>query len=644
MTKRFTESIPVFDYREILEITSVQTCQVCFLSPETIQLCLSSIRLAEYPTRWRGLTDLNNDPITINQAISLYYQAVKELLVTCDIEGLTSNLDRIATALESIEQNQTSVLTAQEWLDFLENTYGVTHLLYIAAYEAFQMLPDLSVKLDYVALASMVSDYFWRGQLMIQIAGHTAATTSIATAVAAHLPVAVAEAFTSKVIGIADLILTLTGQLRSWVFGDFNILSDVVQPIWQWWFDLGSPPEPIPTDPEATQIRQAIALEAIAGNIACSVCGGTSSGGCGCTPGSGPVVQPDEAPGQPAPGTPDPENPPPNYPPSGAPAYDVYKCAAAQFLVDQYGIYVNNFTSLSGILSTYTAAILSLMGANLFFAPFSPFFTALISAVSSGFLWSYLLTVLPGLSGLAALFGTYKSNLDAAREDFICALYEAQDVSAARSVISTFITDAMPVGIPAGWVSYHLDNLFPNNVLNILFELYQPAADYDGGFDCTNCIEVTPCWEFTETIEDWSAGEQFPSFEPGGSYGSVSWTSDNGGKLNLTLETQGPNQYGSAVSPLFSHVIEMGDYICVDINSVTPAGSLNIYGGLLIDGAEVQWFTPNTGNAVGISAISLNTWVGQELQQIYLGYGRSNTSPNVVVGIASICLNETPCP
>lgn len=248
--------------------------------------------------------------------------------------------------------------------------------------------------------------------------------------------------------------------------------------------------------------------------------------------------------------------------------------------------------------------------------------------------------------GVTGLLIQTAEEMEANRQDWVCAMYEGDNVS---SIIGS-LADLADIAIAAlgttsvlgAAIKTILLIIFNSDTLNQL--MTKVAAFQYPDADCSVCEETVNCWEFTETVEGWTAGAEWPSFEPGGPFGSVAWTSDAGGMLNLTLQTSGGNQYGSAVSPTFSHIIQTGDYVCVDINSVAPAGSVNIYGGLLIDGVEVQWFTPNTGNPIGIAPISLNTWVGQELQQIYLGYGRSNTSPNVVVGIASVCVNEVPCP
>jgi len=636
------EAKTLYDFT-LLQQSDDDKNRVAFLSERDMSIIWTAVYFADKVQPrvfYDGQNDLYN--VVSDEDFQIFKDYVNSLRVTLG-EWPVSNLylERIAIALESIDAKQQSVMSAQELLDYLEDTYGLTSFVYKAAGEVFGMLPDLSVQLPLTDIIKMAWDTLWRSEIRVMAATHTATTASITSAITAHLPVAVASALTDKLLGIADLILTLTGQLRNWMFGTFNILDGVVKPIWQWWFDIGGEPEPIP-DGDEIQLRQAVALEAIAAltptvnvDVTCSACGTSGGGGCSsCGVGAGPVVQPDPAPGQPDPGPPNPADPPSGYPIEGNPPYDEYKCKAINFLLDSYLSYVNNYTSLAGILSTYSALVLSLMGINLFFAPLSPFFTALLTAVSTGFLWSYLLTVLPGLTGLAALFTSYHENLTDSKDETVCLLYEAQDVSEARTILETWITDALPVGMPESWVSYHMDNLFPNNVLNILFEFYAGADSYEGVADCSACVCEPFVFTFDFDEEGWTVFQNNTA--------DTYWA---GGSLNADLvnDSPPPNLYcgwqftfGVGERP----IIAAGDSISVEyVSSVErPGGNvtlayLEIYYGEASDATFASAIPSTTPQTI---TVPLGAFEGERINSIKIyedtiQFAHTSTFDNVSV-------------
>lgn len=495
-SKRRKDSIPAFDYREMLEITSTQDCQIVVISPETYQLCCSALRLAEYPTRWRNLTDLDDNPVNVELAISLYHQAVKELTMGCDLEGFNSELNRIANSLESIDAKMAERITYDEIIEDLETTLGISNIFVSLIKFVGDMIPNVRLKLDMSWLPMAIWEYFtWKAPLIALLTGMNASLAGSAAAALAAAPLGIIKTVTA----VMDTITNVSGKLHDFWLGDWNWMDDVLNPIWNSFISDGEggtggddpdtdPDKRISVNINTSNVDNNVFNPTI--NVSCSSCGG---GGCSdCGVGSAPVVDPDPAEGQPDPGYPDPENPPPGYETDGTPAYDVYKCSAANYLFNAYLTYVDNHSNISGIVTTYTTSILSLMGANLFFAPFGPTVQFLLGAISTGFLWSYLLTVLPGIAGLGALFASYKANLEDDRPTFICELVEAQDVAEARAVIEAHITDTMPVGLPSDWVQMHIDNLFTNNVLNILFTFYQPASEV-AAEDCTcGCLEYQP--------------------------------------------------------------------------------------------------------------------------------------------------------
>lgn len=270
-------------------------------------------------------------------------------------------------------------------------------------------------------------------------------------------------------------------------------------------------------------------------------------GTCGdnCAPGSGPLVDPGEADGQSGP-----SEVPPGWEGDLA-SYRDYKCKAANFLADSYIKYVEGFTSLSGILSVISP--------TLFFLPVPDAFMALLSPALAFALFAYLLATFIGFTGLVALMGTYLGNLSSTRDQFVCDLYSAISVPDAKAVIQAWIEDNLPVGIPSSWVTYHMANLFPNSIVNILFVEYGAMGDYAPLTDCTEC-EPETCMPELSLL-----------------YGSGDLTLDgNPRELTAELDTGNGNYYlrveNATQDPCCEVYVEQVDY-----TGSQPTFDLNLY-------------------------------------------------------------------
>lgn len=205
-----------------------------------------------------------------------------------------------------------------------------------------------------------------------------------------------------------------------------------------------------------------------------------------CAPGGGSFTPPDASEGQTEPG----EGPggftPPTTWTGTTEEYDAYKCKAATFLVDSYLTYVAKFSAFASIGLTAITV-------SMFFAPMPDKFMALVSPVLAFALFAYLLTVAIAGEVLGGYLGLYYANLSAVRDETICELYEAPTVSAARTVITDWLTEQLPAGLGSvpGFVDYHVSSLFTNEVLNILFEEYAALSDEPEG-DCSECGDDCP--------------------------------------------------------------------------------------------------------------------------------------------------------
>lgn len=214
----------------------------------------------------------------------------------------------------------------------------------------------------------------------------------------------------------------------------------------------------------------------------------STSGGCStnCVPGGADLIDSDPSEGQTEiGGGPGGYDPPASWG-GTTEQYDTYKCQAATWIADNYIAYVDSFTSLAGMYS--------LMSASTFWGlTIAPDWVAILSPVFALVLFAFLITNLGGLAGLAGYLATYSSNLTSTRDDFICELYNSPSVDAARAAITAWVGDNLPaaLGSISGIVDYHVSNLFPNNVINTLFEEYTPINEVTGS-NCSSCSTAPP--------------------------------------------------------------------------------------------------------------------------------------------------------
>lgn len=160
--------------------------------------------------------------------------------------------------------------------------------------------------------------------------------------------------------------------------------------------------------------------------------------------------------------------------------YDLYKCKAATWLANAYLNYVAKFTAFA---SAYTS-----MTVSVFFGyALADVYMALIGPALFFILFGFIIALDIAGGTLAVYLAAYYTSLNSTKEQFICDLYAATSVTSAKAVISAWIADNLPTGLPSSWTGYHVDCLFPNRVINVLFEEYAPVNDVTEA-DCSGCV------------------------------------------------------------------------------------------------------------------------------------------------------------
>lgn len=256
-------------------------------------------------------------------------------------------------------------------------------------------------------------------------------------------------------------------------------------------------------------------------------CGAGGGAGCSCGAGAGApatgggTFDPPQAPGQPpGGGGPGGGGTPPEYPSGGTP-YSEYKCGAAAFVFDTiYNglVYVAGLSAAAAGISAGVAFsnwLLASMvaggtafttGAGVVVFAFVPgwVLAATVAAIA-------VVVVLAG-SGVIAVFKDLADEVILDREQALCDLYDAQDVDAAKAVMSDVLTTAITNfviqppydGFDAAIRSMFnsiIEYLMPNALFNSLFELNNDADGYDPLANC-NCGNCIISWDFTQSLQN----------------------------------------------------------------------------------------------------------------------------------------------
>lgn len=348
--------------------------------------------------------------------------------------------------------------------------------------------------------------------------------------------------------------------------------------------------------------------------------GGPSSPGYGPY-GQGPINQPPANPGQSTPGPgPGGYQPPASWP-GTVEEYDEYKCKAANFLVDGYINYVDGWTrnyENIGSVNDITSWMLALFGATPWIALLSP--SALVV------LASYLATIEVGLAVSEQFLDEYLDYLKSERENWVCDFYNAPSVDGARSVATNYVGGGGVVAWPQFIRDFHVDVMFKNYALNILFEEYPPAATYEGSVDCSGCEE--PCAKYEELFT--SDDGNLNGYVRSGEFGTVS-DSITGSALQIGISgTPGGAYWTKALSNVN---IAAGDYFHCRIShsdSITVRITL-----IFADLTEAVLFS--YGTALGPITdvhIDLSAYAGKSVSEIsfyYAKYGSVTINTHYVV-------------
>lgn len=184
-------------------------------------------------------------------------------------------------------------------------------------------------------------------------------------------------------------------------------------------------------------------------------CGGCGSGGSGSV-GSGSPVDSDPVDG---------------YTPGNDPVIDEAKCKRVNYVIDKYLDFLGLWGAVEGLLAIGPAEALA---AYLLGSGSLVFSSVLVAGALITLFWS-VVTLFTGGLVIFSYIVAHAADVRANRQELTCAMYNATTPGDMRQAILDFMFDHL-AGLPQSFVTYHVDAIFSNNVLNGVFNGWTDAG------------------------------------------------------------------------------------------------------------------------------------------------------------------------
>jgi hypothetical protein len=178
--------------------------------------------------------------------------------------------------------------------------------------------------------------------------------------------------------------------------------------------------------------------------------------------------------------------------------YWTYKCRAANRIADDWIATLNGLATLSGVAGAIGAIALglllntSLLGGLVVGLIAIGFSAAAAAAIAI----TALIAIILGGVGLLAYFAQIGSEMEANKEDLVCALFYATSPENANQIVVDFTADiAADLDYDPGdddalfqaQATVLVDAIFNPALTNLLFELDEDTDGYEGTVDCDDC-------------------------------------------------------------------------------------------------------------------------------------------------------------
>lgn len=213
-------------------------------------------------------------------------------------------------------------------------------------------------------------------------------------------------------------------------------------------------------------------------------CGGCGSGGSGSI-GSGSPVDSDPVDG---------------YVPGNDPVIDAAKCKRVNYVIDKYLDFLGLWGAVEGLLAIGPAEALA---AYLLGSGSLVFSSILVAGALITLFWS-VVTLFTGGLVIFSYIVAHAVDVRANREELTCAMYNAATPGDMRQAIIDFMSNHL-AGLPQAFVTYHIDTIFSNNVLNGIFNGWTDTGviaeldAYTSPGDCGGCDDDSEgyTWDFS---------------------------------------------------------------------------------------------------------------------------------------------------
>jgi hypothetical protein len=162
------------------------------------------------------------------EAISTFVEEVEASLVSgCDAEQINTQLDRIATALESLDAKTQELVDLDDIIDGIEGVLGVTNIWVELLRWFRQLFPDIVIK---VPLGELIMGFWnyvtWRAPLLQAVGAMVGAQSLMAIA-------SVGQGAWSMINGQFSLLQGWILAGKDFILGDWSVWDDFIKPLWE---------------------------------------------------------------------------------------------------------------------------------------------------------------------------------------------------------------------------------------------------------------------------------------------------------------------------------------------------------------------------------------------------------------------------
>ena len=250
-------------------------------------------------------------------------------------------------------------------------------------------------------------------------------------------------------------------------------------------------------------------------------CGGCGSGGSGSV-GSGSPVDSDPTDG---------------YIPGNDPVVDAAKCKRVNYVIDKYLDFLGLWGAVEGLLAIGPAEALAtyLLGSSSLV-----FSSILVAGALVTLFWSVVTLFVGGLVVFSYIVA-HAVDVRANREELTGAMYNAATPGDMRQAIIDFMSNHL-AGLPQSFVTYHVDAIFSNNVLNGVFNGWTDAgvnAELSAYTPPVGCDGCNP-GEVVQIVQTNGAGQQMIVIRSTDETHTTCHSVDIGGLYLISFRTNDP--------------------------------------------------------------------------------------------------------